>query len=79
MAPLVALHVTWKQMGPRAINRGQTPDVHALDQVPGISRTYLHASHKKEVERHTASVEADGEITLQRRATSASADLSYGA
>lgn len=65
MALFVVLQVTSKQKGPFAALRGETPDLNALDKVPGVSHTDLYSSYLTELREQSEKLEIDGQLTLQ--------------
>lgn len=65
MALFVVLQVTAKQKSLSAALRGETPDLYALDKVPGVSHTDLYRTYLTELREQSETLESDGQLTLQ--------------
>ncbi|MEM7336198.1 MAG: hypothetical protein AAF490_29225 [Chloroflexota bacterium] len=65
MALLVTCQVTTRQKGFLALLKGETPDLHRLDEVEGISHTDLYSAYLSEARTMANEIAVDGQITLQ--------------
>lgn len=66
MALFVTLQITLQQKGPVALLRLEAPDLHRLDEVPGVSHDTRFARHLPALRVRADALAVDGRITFQQ-------------